>query len=117
MFANNIMLDILIQHKKGPIATDLLHKMMKRAIESDCNVTVKIVNTLFTEGRHDVPQDVLDVAKERRIYSILSTLGILTMTEQEIKKRKEEIRQNIKNGVASASSKEKLTFQNFKFTL
>ena len=110
MFANNIMLDILIQHKKGPIATDLLHKMMKRAIESDCNETVKIVKTQFTEGRHDVPQDVLDVAKERRIYSILSTLGILTMTEEEINKRKEEIRQNIKNGTASVSRNDELRF-------
>ena len=108
MFANNVMLDILIQHKKCPIATDLLHKMMKRAIESDCNETVKIVKTLFSEGCHDVPQDVLDVAKRRGIYSILRTLGILTMTEEEINKRKEEIRQNIKNGVASVSSNDKL---------
>ena len=110
MFANNIMLDILIQHKRGPIATDLLHKMMKRAIESDCNETVKIVKTLFTEGRHDVPQDVLDVAKERRVYSILRTLGILTMTEEEINRRKEEIRQNIKNGTASVSRNDELRF-------
>ena len=88
--------------KKG--STDLLHKMMKRAIESDCNETVKIVKTLFTEGHLDVPEDVLDVAKERGVYSILRTLGIMTMTEEELKKRKETIRQTIKNGVASASS-------------
>ena len=118
MFANNEMLNILIKHKKPSFSTNLLqrmlnlikpkpnilHKMMKRAIESDCNETVKIVKTLFTEGHHHVPKDILDVAKERGIYSILSTLDIMTMTDEEIERRKEEIRQNIKNGSASVSS-------------
>ena len=104
MFANNEMLNILIKHKKGSIPTDLLHKMMKKAIESDCNETVKSVKTLFTDGHQDVPEDVLDVARERGIYSILRTLGILTMTEEEIERKKEEIRENIKNGVASVHS-------------
>ena len=104
-WANNEMLSILIKYMKDPISTDLLHDMMERAIESDCNETVKIVKTLFTEGHHGVPDEVLNVAKERGIYSILKTFGILTMTEEEIDRRKEEIRQNIKNRVTSESSK------------
>ena len=104
-WANNEMLKILIKHKEDPITSDLLQELMKIAIESDCNETVKIVKTLFTEGHHDVPEDVLNVARKRGIYSIMTTLGVLTMSDEEVNRRKQRIRENIKNGVASVSSK------------
>ena len=115
MLANNEMLNILIRQQKGSISTHLLHKMMKKAIESDCNETVKIVKTLFTEGHHDVPEDVLNVARERGLYSILKTLGIPKMTEEEEEKKKEEIRQKIKIKKESIKSKTKVLRKTFNY--
>ena len=103
-WGNKEVFNFLIRQKACSIPTDLLQQIMKRAIESDCNETVKIVKTLFNEGHYDVPEDVLDVARERGIYSIMITLGILTMSEEEIERKEEEIRENIKNGVALVSS-------------
>ena len=101
-FANNDMLRTLLKYCKEP-SNDVVDEMMKQAIESDNNETVKIVKNLFNDDRN-VPENILDDARKRGIFSVLLTLEISTLTDEEIEMRKKEIIENIKNATAPATT-------------
>ena len=90
VFANNDMLRTLLKYCKEPIPDDVVDEMMKQAVESDNNETVKIVKNLYNDDRN-VPEHILDVARKRGIFSVLLTLEIPTLTDEEIEMRKKEI--------------------------
>ena len=103
MFANNDMLRTLLKYCKEPLSDDVVDEMMKEAVESDNNETVKIVKNLCTDERN-VPENILDNARKRGIFSVLLTLEIPPLTDEEMEMRKKEIIEKIKNATAPATT-------------